>query len=198
MIDCPNCGTPNRKGSRYCSDCGQRLDTVPIITCPSCNGPNPAGGASCSFCGAPLIPPLAAEKDDIGVRQELPLRKEPVESEPERPRPATLPETELPSWLYQQPAEQPETPSGPAAVSPTPPLESPAEQEVSRYLRGIRGVLPSTDAWPSSSQKRPTQEPTPASEETADIKPESRAGCLPLVLAAVLVIIGLILLLARR
>jgi len=41
MIDCPHCGTSNRNGSRFCSNCGRRLEriteeeTCVPSTCPS-------------------------------------------------------------------------------------------------------------------------------------------------------------------
>jgi hypothetical protein len=154
MIDCPYCGDPNRKGSRYCSNCGQGLDTGSVVYCPSCNGPNPPGNSLCEFCEAELTPPALAEEDETGVEPPLPPPEEPAESAPERPEPAVSSRPELPSWLYQRPAEEPVKRERSAGVPSPIPAKSADEQEGNKYLRDIRGVLPDTDVWLSSSISR--------------------------------------------
>jgi hypothetical protein len=172
MIGCPHCGTLNRRGSKYCGNCGERLDTVPSIHCPSCNGPNPIDSPLCEFCGAALVSP--AEEGDTGLQPPSPSPEEPAE--PEASEPAASSRPELPGWLYPRPAEQPERPDLSAgAPSPTP-AEPPVEQEGNKHLRGIRGVLPTSDGWLSASLSRylssaaesgETLEPNPGLESSA-------------------------------
>lgn len=52
MIVCANCGTANRDGSRFCNECGVRLDSP--LRCGACGGPNPAAAKFCSNCGIPI------------------------------------------------------------------------------------------------------------------------------------------------
>ena len=171
MISCPNCGTLNRKGSKYCSNCGQRLEIVSDIACPSCDRLNPVDSTLCWFCGASLMPSALAAEGDRGVQQPSQPQGEVIESEPESIEPTKAPRRELPSWLYQSTA-QPETPSPPTAVPPSLPAQPPAEEERSKYLRGIRGVLPSADAWLLASLKRAVGEPTSDSGETTKLEPQ--------------------------
>ena len=142
------------------------------------------------------MPPVLVTEGARGAQQPSESREQPVEGEQKGSEPAKPSQRELPSWLYLQPTAQPKTPGPSAAMPPLPPTELPAEEERSKYLRGIRGVLPSADAWLSSSQKLEIGKPTPVSKEVAEIKPEPRSGCLPLGVVIVLGITGLILLLA--
>ena len=77
---CPRCGTENRPGIAFCSNCGQRLVAAGAATtvarpeapegtqaCPRCGTHNRAGVAFCQNCGANLraaepghVPPAAA------------------------------------------------------------------------------------------------------------------------------------------
>jgi hypothetical protein len=70
---CPRCGTENRPGLAFCSNCGQRLvaagaaQTVPrpgtpegTAACPRCGTHNRAGVAFCQNCGASMRPAEAA------------------------------------------------------------------------------------------------------------------------------------------
>jgi len=54
MIECAHCGTQNRMGSRYCSNCGQCLNVIPDLVCHACGRLSPSGSAFCQFCGAAL------------------------------------------------------------------------------------------------------------------------------------------------
>ena len=47
---CRNCGHRNRSGSRYCSECGSRIDGV----CASCGHENEPQARFCNSCGAAL------------------------------------------------------------------------------------------------------------------------------------------------
>jgi Double zinc ribbon len=95
---CPRCGTENRPGIAFCSNCGQRLVAAGSATtvarpeapegtqaCPRCGTHNRAGVAFCQNCGANLraaepgyVPPAvgaagaaAAAEDQEGARHAL-------------------------------------------------------------------------------------------------------------------------------
>jgi hypothetical protein len=55
MIACMACGTLNRKGSRYCSNCGIQLEQATGLSCPYCSGQNALTYSYCQFCGAELL-----------------------------------------------------------------------------------------------------------------------------------------------
>ena len=48
-MTCPNCGTTNPAGARFCSECGHVLSQG----CRNCGSPLPAGAKFCSNCGTP-------------------------------------------------------------------------------------------------------------------------------------------------
>jgi class 3 adenylate cyclase/tetratricopeptide (TPR) repeat protein len=47
---CPNCGTENREGRRFCAECGTALAPA----CPACGAANEPGERFCGECGAAL------------------------------------------------------------------------------------------------------------------------------------------------
>jgi class 3 adenylate cyclase/tetratricopeptide (TPR) repeat protein len=49
-MNCPNCGTLNPAGTKFCGECGTRLASV----CPTCGTPNTAGTKFCGECGTPM------------------------------------------------------------------------------------------------------------------------------------------------
>jgi len=49
-MDCPNCGTENRPGAKFCVRCGHTL----ALACPSCGTPYQAGDLFCAECGHSL------------------------------------------------------------------------------------------------------------------------------------------------
>ena len=61
-MTCANCGTDNREGRKFCSECGTSLASG----CPSCGAANEPGEKFCGECGATLasastgVPPAAA------------------------------------------------------------------------------------------------------------------------------------------
>ena len=58
-MSCRGCGTENRPGRRFCSECGAALD----LPCPECGAANEPGDKFCGECGGPLLdsaPPPAA------------------------------------------------------------------------------------------------------------------------------------------
>jgi len=59
-VICPNCGTDNPAGSKFCNDCGERLAAV----CPRCGTANQPGARFCNECGTPL---QGAEAAGVGV-----------------------------------------------------------------------------------------------------------------------------------
>jgi len=147
MIDCPYCSTPNRHGSKYCSNCGRRLDTDSGMVCPSCQALNPLGSAYCGVCGTLLAASTLAQEGSGGS-----------EEEGRGPGVATPSHRRLPLWLYPCPDAQSGIPSPSTDVSePSSARIAPARQ--GEYLQGVGDVLPRADAWLPSSQRRVT-EPT--------------------------------------
>jgi class 3 adenylate cyclase/tetratricopeptide (TPR) repeat protein len=49
-VDCASCGHENPQTSRFCGDCGARLE----IVCPACSRPNPPRNRFCNDCGQSL------------------------------------------------------------------------------------------------------------------------------------------------
>ncbi|MBO4374782.1 MAG: SPFH domain-containing protein [Lachnospiraceae bacterium] len=52
-FNCPSCGALLQIGTKFCNECGQRLQPVQKI-CPNCNASLPAGSKFCSECGTTL------------------------------------------------------------------------------------------------------------------------------------------------
>jgi len=50
LIDCPNCGSPNDAGRKFCGECGTRL----AWACPNCGTVNGPTSRFCGECGTPL------------------------------------------------------------------------------------------------------------------------------------------------
>jgi class 3 adenylate cyclase/tetratricopeptide (TPR) repeat protein len=55
-MTCPNCGTDNRAGRKFCSRCGSPL----ARSCPSCGAANEPDDRFCGECGSPLEPEATA------------------------------------------------------------------------------------------------------------------------------------------
>ena len=51
VVTCSSCGTENRPGSKFCSECATPL----AASCPTCGSANPPGSKFCSECATPLI-----------------------------------------------------------------------------------------------------------------------------------------------
>lgn len=185
MIPCPYCGTPNRRGSKYCSNCGQRLEAVSAITCGACERLNPPGSTYCAFCGALLTSVRPARESATG--HYVQLSGESSTQELESAEAASR--RELPSWLYEQPAMPSETATRPS-VAPQAVTAQPRMEEQSKYLQDIQGVLPSTDRWLFSSMQRGIREVALGTGDTTSKKAEKRKGCLPLGLVAAWHLIG--------
>ena len=52
LMLCPKCGAENQQGTKFCSECGQKLGGKP--KCPSCGTENEAGAKFCCDCGGKL------------------------------------------------------------------------------------------------------------------------------------------------
>ncbi len=70
---CPQCGTENPEGTKFCQECGAKLGVQ--NTCPSCGHGNPAGVKFCQECGAklesepaPLTCPGCGKENEPGTR----------------------------------------------------------------------------------------------------------------------------------
>lgn len=133
MIYCPNCGTANRDGSRFCNDCGADLSAVSERRCPMCSAMNPIESTVCSECGARLVPQTAPLTEAEAPRPEsLEGPPFPVEG------PSAEQEAETPDWLQQLRASSAE--EVPAGERPAMPEIGPAEpaEEIPDWLKGIR------------------------------------------------------------
>ena len=51
VVICSSCGTENRPGSKFCSECATPIAS----TCPTCGTANPPGSKFCSECATPLL-----------------------------------------------------------------------------------------------------------------------------------------------
>ena len=55
MIYCPECGTANRDGSKFCNECGHTLLAQTGVKCPQCDTLNAVQSVFCSSCGGRLL-----------------------------------------------------------------------------------------------------------------------------------------------
>jgi Double zinc ribbon len=55
MIYCPECGTANRDGSKFCNECGHTLLAQTGVKCPHCDTLNAVQSVFCSHCGGRLL-----------------------------------------------------------------------------------------------------------------------------------------------
>ncbi|MEM3112756.1 MAG: SPFH domain-containing protein [Candidatus Anstonellales archaeon] len=53
QIKCLKCGTLNSSTAKFCSNCGEKLETYPVI-CPNCKVENSPGSKFCANCGTSL------------------------------------------------------------------------------------------------------------------------------------------------
>jgi class 3 adenylate cyclase len=52
VVTCPSCGTENRPGAKFCSECATPL----AVACPTCGTTNQPGAKFCSECATALLP----------------------------------------------------------------------------------------------------------------------------------------------
>ena len=55
-IICPNCGSQNTQGTKFCGNCGTKLGPINKLKCPNCGMEMAATMKFCGNCGAQLIP----------------------------------------------------------------------------------------------------------------------------------------------
>lgn len=134
MISCPGCGTSNRRGSKFCGQCGLPLEPTPEIGCPECHRLNPSDSIYCAFCGARVVP---LSTDSAELSPACSARQPPVDSDVPQSR-------EVPSWLYDTQEAAVER-DGPAVAPEVAPELSLAH--TSKYLEDIQGALPGTAGW---------------------------------------------------
>jgi len=151
MIQCPHCGTKNRDGSKYCSDCGARLVPQAGLVCPMCGTPNSVENVFCSKCGARLVPLTAATLGDKTPPptpiKGLSLPSKPVETPPTKAEPSAPP---------------------PRAEPPTPKIEPPPAKTTDDWLEQLRAQVPEEQA-PAIPEAPEVESEVPAeAEESAD------------------------------
>jgi len=78
MIYCPNCGTANREGSRYCNQCGAPLTPEEGIKCQICGAINSPENEKCTNCGASLKPAPPPEEKPTEELPKVPVFPEEI------------------------------------------------------------------------------------------------------------------------
>jgi len=179
MIYCPKCGTANRRGSRFCNECGAPLPMRTALRCPMCGATNPIGNAYCDKCGARLIPMTVPPFEESGREQApikglslptIPLEEKQEQQVEDVAEGVGTEERETEDWLTQlrastmEEAEEPET-----TTEPIEPVEIPD------WLRDLGPVSVKTQATPGEEQpttKAPLEEalavPSPAVGEITE------------------------------
>ena len=56
VVLCPNCGTQNNVGAKFCGNCGKSLAPVAKMICPKCGAAMPETMKFCGNCGSPMKP----------------------------------------------------------------------------------------------------------------------------------------------
>ncbi|MEW5717049.1 MAG: zinc-ribbon domain-containing protein [Chloroflexota bacterium] len=174
MIQCSHCGTQNRDGSKFCSDCGARLVQQSGLVCPMCGEANTVENVFCRKCGARLVPltvaPAAERTPPPTPIKGLSLPAKPAE--PPAPAAKAEPKPVEPPAPAAKPEPKPVEP--PAPVAPIEiPKPAPAEEIKSGdWLARLRASSPEEDA-PISAPSSETTAPT--SEESGDWLAQLRA-----------------------
>ncbi|MBM3128999.1 MAG: hypothetical protein FJ009_10320 [Chloroflexi bacterium] len=196
MIQCAQCGTKNRDGSKFCGDCGARLVQPSGLICPMCSTPNTVENVFCSKCGARLAPltvaPVSEKTPPPTPIKGLSLPAKPAEpiapadkAEPRQPIAPTLKPEREPSapvtdtepaspdappgdWLgrLQTLTPEEEAPVIPAAETPAPDSEPPTAEEASGWLARLRTA-------PTIEEQAPAEPSLPArASESVEIAEE--------------------------
>ena len=162
MIQCAHCGTRNRDGSKFCSDCGARLVQQSGMLCPMCGTPNTVENVFCNKCGARLVPltvaPQAERTPPPAPIKGLSLPAKPAES--------------APSSGKVEPAK-PVEPAAPISkaepIQPAPPDErKPDDRNASHgdWLARLRAMPPEEEAPSPENAGRPPATQGASSLET--------------------------------
>jgi hypothetical protein len=56
VVLCPNCGSQNNVGAKFCANCGKSLAPVAKVNCPKCGAAMPETMKFCGNCGSPMKP----------------------------------------------------------------------------------------------------------------------------------------------
>jgi membrane protease subunit (stomatin/prohibitin family) len=56
VVLCPNCGSQNNIGAKFCGNCGKSLAPAAKIICPKCGAAMPETMKFCGNCGSPMKP----------------------------------------------------------------------------------------------------------------------------------------------
>src|SRR5436309_5411526 len=65
-MNCPQCGTDNRDGTKFCVKCGAGL----AAACPTCGAPFQVGDVFCGECGTQLTQAAPASPAAVPRREE--------------------------------------------------------------------------------------------------------------------------------
>ena len=186
MIYCPNCGTANRDGSKFCNECGARLATPATgIACPECGTFNPVTRLFCQKCGARLVTvapePEPEEPEGAPVTGfSLPSRLlgEPSEEGEEGPAAGGQAEALIPEWLT---GPEPEVAGEePVPEAPAAPVEGGVE--VPDWLQALRAGLPAEpeEAVPGEVPPEAPAAPVEGGAEVPDWLRQLRASLPPM------------------
>jgi hypothetical protein len=133
MLYCPKCGTANRRGSRFCNECGEMLPMHTGLRCPMCGAMNPVQNAYCDQCNARIVPltvPGAEEmKDESSPIRGLSLPTIPHGETPAAAEPQEVKAEEAEDWLARS------QDSGEGEAEPQAPQEEEGAQDWLTRLR---------------------------------------------------------------
>ena len=99
-MECPQCRHANPSGTKFCGECGTRLQAL----CPACKAVNPPGNKFCGECGQPLGSGAPAPAAAPAAASEPPPPPAPVAAEIPAAPPARFasPETYTPKHLAEK------------------------------------------------------------------------------------------------
>ena len=160
MIYCPNCGTANRDGSKFCNECGWSLTQVTGARCPKCGASNPMKSIFCNRCGArivPLTPPTEPEPTPPPIKGlSLPTKAAPTEEGEEEKAP--------PSWLAELRAKAEEEAPPEAEEKPEVPPEAKEEFKAPPEAEEELEAPPEAEEKPEVPSEAPSEEKAPPEE----------------------------------
>jgi len=134
MIFCPECGTANRDGSKFCNECGHPMSASTDVTCPQCGLLNAAQSVFCRNCGGRLPVRPAPGPGPAIHEPALPTRPEP-DAEEGKPQPAGDTDDEIPAWVRELGLTL-------AAESLSEPAAAGGAEELPDWLRDAHASLP--------------------------------------------------------